>query len=140
MIRSGLHSVDDPVETVTTPRVDTHRAHRFATMRRVAVVVLALAFLAAQVAIPLVQIVREPFPSRFSWHMFAGRRDQPTYQIVYGDGAVRSVETVEFLSNYRIELDYGDAVLLHLCRVDGQAVVIRELRADERSLREYVCP
>lgn len=84
---------------------------------------MALAFLAFQVAIPSVALLG-PRPSRFGWHMYSALPPVPQAWIVHEDGTEEAVEVTSLFVVPRAELDYAAALRDRLCAVSG-AVEIR---------------
>jgi len=84
---------------------------------------LAVAFLAFQVAIPTIALFG-PRPSRFGWHMYSALPPVPQAWIVRSDGSEQAVEVTSYFVVPRAELDYASALRDRLCAVSG-AVEVR---------------
>jgi hypothetical protein len=113
-------------------------SQRTISFRRLIVPGLFVAFLAVQIVVPIVQSTG-PQPARFSWQMFANRRDQPAYTVVLNDGSTRSIDMRDVLGYERIELDYGDRVAPHLCRTLPDVVSVREHAPGSHNVTEIPC-
>jgi hypothetical protein len=95
------------------------------------------AFLAVQIAVPLVRLWA-PRPARFGWHMYSSVRSQPRFATVSVDGSVTAVRSADFLGNPRGDLDLaGDRVPAHLCAITPD---IRAVRVEAKGvLRDRPC-
>lgn len=108
------------------------------TGRQQVVLTIFLAFLAVQVAIPLVQLAGDR-PERFGWQMFSGSRTQPEFEIVKTDGSIQAVNAKDYLGYLRLEMEYADELAIHLCDIDVDTEAVRILRDGAGEVEERAC-
>jgi hypothetical protein len=114
-------------------------SRRSTALTRLIVPGFFVGFLMLQIVVPIVQATGQQ-PARFSWQMFANRRDQPAYTVVLGDGSLRPIDMRDVLGYERIELDYGNRVAQYLCHTIPNAASIREQAPGSQSVTEIPCP
>jgi hypothetical protein len=93
------------------------------------------AFLAVQIAVPLVRLWA-PRPARFGWQMYTSVRFHPRFEAVSTEGLITPVPTADFLGNPRGDIDLpADRIAIHLCAVTpGISAVRVEFEGTTRDL------
>lgn len=97
-----------------------------------------MAFLAIQIAIPLVQLAGDR-PERFGWQMFSGSRTHPEFEIVRTDGSVQAIDAKDYLGYLRLEMEFADELADHLCQIDPDTAAVRILSDGLREVDERPC-
>jgi hypothetical protein len=93
------------------------------------------AFLAVQIAVPLVRLWA-PRPVRFGWQMFAGIRSAPRFATITTDSLVAELTRADILGHPRADMDLADdRIHAHLCAVTpGISAVRFEFQGEVRDV------
>ncbi len=78
--------------------------------------VLIVAFLALQIAVPVVAVFGER-PQRFAWHMYSALPPVPQAWVVRADGTEEPMELEALFVVPRAEIDYASVLWDRLCSV-----------------------
>lgn len=105
-------------------RADLQQLRKVLTGRQQLVLAIFMAFLAIQVAIPLVQLAGER-PERFGWQMFSASREHPDFEVVKADGSVQAVDANDYLGYLRLEMEFADELAAHLCEIGPDTTAVR---------------
>ena len=96
---------------------------------------LAVAVLLVQLAVPLVALT-QGVPSRFGFHMFAGRGETLSVLVLDRAGEEIPVDVEDFVAAGRPELAWADVLPERVCqRQEGAAVVTVTSRGRTRTVR-----
>lgn len=97
---------------------------------------LIVAFLAVQIALPILALAG-PRPTGFGWQMFTAFAPPPAVSIELGDGSVLPIELAELLAHPRPEADLDTPIVTALCeREDVVAVIVIAIDGHRR----VACP
>lgn len=90
--------------------------------RRSLAATLIAAFLAVQVAIPVIALLSDR-PARFGWQMYAAFPQLPDAWLIHADGSEEPVDLTDLFAVRRAEIDYAAALRDQLCSVADAAAV-----------------
>jgi hypothetical protein len=110
------------------------------TPRRRARAAVFCAYLALQLAVPLVGLSAAR-PARFGWQMYSWPAEVGRYLVVDARGEKSRVELDEYLPRLRPEIRYEEQLPPHLCQVIDGAVAVEIVLADSTDgPGRYRCP
>jgi len=87
----------------------------------VVAVVVFVAVLSLQLAIPISRLGEVDSGTRFGWHMFSGARGAPQFVVETDDGE-EAIALQDYMANVRVDVDITSSLPAHLCRVIPEAV------------------
>ena len=96
-------------------------------------------FLAAQVLIPLAQLVWSPRPARFGWQMYSVISAAPRFELVMSDGATKPVDITPYVTSLRGDVPLGHFLPAHLCALFPDVVAVSYQIDDGSQAGTYPC-
>lgn len=110
------------------------------TPRDVVIAVLAVAFLAAQLAVPAALLFR-PRPQRFGWQMFSSAPGTPAVVGRWADGTRHTLDLDSYFAFLRGDIGPSYAGLLpaHICRVTPGLAAVELHRAPNVAVEVRAC-
>ncbi len=93
------------------------------TARRAALAFIAV-WLTVQLAVPAAALLTDP-PARFSWQMYSGLSQHPSYVLVFDDGEEQRETHGSLLEWTRADLPYHERLPRHLCRTQEGLAEVR---------------
>jgi hypothetical protein len=118
---------------------DLALAPRRTRATEVAAALFFVAFLAVQLAVPLIQLVSAPRPARFSWQMYSVVSDAPRFDLVMRDGTSQPVALELYVTSLRADVPLVRYLPPHLCRLFPQAMAVRYQQNDGSQSGTYLC-
>ncbi|MEO7910186.1 MAG: hypothetical protein ABIV47_11095 [Roseiflexaceae bacterium] len=112
--------------------------------RRVAPSILIAAcffvvFLAAQILIPLAQLVWAPRPARFGWQMYSVASAAPRFELVMGDRGIKPLDITPYVTSLRGDVPLTRFLPPHLCALFPDAAAVRYRMDDGSQAGIYQC-
>ena len=98
-----------------------------------------VAFLAAQLAIPLVQLAWAPRPARFGWQMYSVISAAPRFELIMRDGATKPLDITPYVSSMRGDVPLARFLPPHLCALFPDAAAIHYQMDDRSQAGTYSC-
>jgi hypothetical protein len=108
------------IDVLDTVAADTAGARR----RRAAAASFFVAFLAIQLAVPIVQLLWAPRPARFGWQMYSVVSAQPRFELIMRDGATRSLDISPYVTSMRGDVPLARFLPAHLCMLFPDAAAV----------------
>jgi hypothetical protein len=81
-------------------------------------------FLAAQILIPLSQLVWSPRPARFGWQMYSVVSAAPRFELIMRDGATKPLDITPYVTSLRGDVPLVRFLPPHLCKLFPDAVAV----------------
>lgn len=98
-----------------------------------------LSYLGIQLVVPVIQL-GAPRPARFGWQMWAARRSVPAFVVLMKNGMRQPVAPSAHVGMSRVEIDLGEALPPHLCRVVAGIAAVEVRGAGSEMLQVHRCP
>ena len=92
--------------------------------RMLAAAVFFAAFLAIQIAVPLVQLVWAPRPARFGWQMYSVGSATPRFELIMRDGSAKRLDITPYVTSLRGDVPIARFLPPHLCTLFPDAAAI----------------
>jgi hypothetical protein len=99
-------------------------APRATQLKRQVVAWFFAAFLAIQIAVPLVQLVWSPRPARFGWQMYSVVSAAPRFELIMRDGATRPLDITPYVTSLRADVPIARFLPPHLCTLFPDATAV----------------
>ena len=81
-------------------------------------------FLAAQILIPLAQLVWSPRPARFGWQMYSVGSATPRFELIMRDGSAKRLDITPYVTSLRGDVPIARFLPPHLCTLFPDAAAI----------------
>lgn len=118
---------------------DRHTPDRGWTTTRRAALAFVAVWLTIQLAVPAAALLTDP-PARFSWQMYSGLSEHPSYILVYDDGEEERETHGSLLPWTRADLPYHEHLPRYLCRTEARLEEVRVVpRHEDVALRTIRC-
>jgi len=122
--------------------LDTAEVDGASPRRRLAGLVAAsffVAFLAIQIAVPIVQLVWAPRPARFGWQMYSVVSAAPRFDLIMRDGLARPLDITPYVTSLRADVPLTRFLPPHLCTLFSDAAAVRYQMDDGSQAGIYQC-
>ena len=98
-----------------------------------------VAFLAAQLAIPLIQLAWSPRPARFGWQMYSVISAAPRFELIMHDGTAKPLDIRPYVTSMRGDVPLARFLPPHLCTLFPDAAAIHYQMDDRSQAGIYPC-
>jgi len=96
-------------------------------------------FLAAQILIPLAQLVWSPRPARFGWQMYSVISAAPRFELIMHDGTAKPLDIRPYVTSMRGDVPLARFLPPHLCMLFPDAIAIHYQMNDGSQVGTYQC-
>jgi hypothetical protein len=96
-------------------------------------------FLAAQLAIPLIQLAWSPRPARFGWQMYSVISAAPRFELIMHDGTAKPLDIRPYVTSMRGDVPLARFLPPHLCTLFPDATAIHYQMDDRSQAGIYPC-
>ena len=96
-------------------------------------------FLAAQILVPLAQLVWSPRPARFGWQMYSVVSAAPRFELIMRDGATKPLDIAPYVTSLRGDVPFARFLPQHLCTRFPAAVAIHYQMDDGSQAGTHQC-
>jgi hypothetical protein len=107
--------------------------------RMLAAAVFFAAFLAIQIAVPLVQLAWSPRPARFGWQMYSVVSATPHFELIMRDGAAKPLDITAYVTSLRGDVPLARFLPPHLCMLFPDAIAVYYQMDDGSQVGAYQC-
>jgi hypothetical protein len=114
-------------------------AHGHMRAAEIAAALFFVAFLAIQLAVPIVQLVSAPRPARFGWQMYSVRSVPPRFDLLLRDGTSQPVALESYVTSLRADVPLVRFLPPHLCGIFPQAAAVRYQQDEGSESGTYIC-
>ena len=98
-----------------------------------------IVFLAAQILIPLAQLVWSPRPARFGWQMYSVVSAAPRFELIMRDGAAKPLDITPYVTSLRGDVPLARFLPMHLCMLFPDAAAVHYQMDDGSQAGIYQC-
>jgi hypothetical protein len=129
------HAGGDIADTVSVDALSARRK------RRVELVAAGffVAFLAIQIAVPIVQLVWAPRPARWGWQMYSVISTAPQFELISRDGAARPLDITPYVTSMRADVPLARFLPPHLCKLFPDAAAVSYALGNGEQAGTYQC-
>jgi hypothetical protein len=98
-----------------------------------------VAFLAAQILIPLAQLAWAPRPARFGWQMYSVASTAPSFELVMSDGDTKRLDITPYVTSLRGDVPLAQFLPPHLCTLFPDVAAVHYQMDDGSQAGMYQC-
>jgi hypothetical protein len=114
-------------------------APRSAQLKRQAAAWFFVAFLAIQIAVPVIQLIWSPRPARFGWQMYSVVSKPPRFELIMRDGTARPLDITPYVTSMRADVPLVRFLPPHLCKLFPDAAAVSYALDDGARTGTYQC-
>jgi hypothetical protein len=108
-------------------------------LKRQAAAWFFVAFLAIQLAAPLVQLFWAPRPARFGWQMYSVVSKPPRFELIMRDGAAQPLDISPYVTSMRADVPLARFLPPHLCKLFPDAAAVSYALDGGATVGTYKC-
>jgi|SRR4051812_3390624 len=96
-------------------------------------------FLAAQILIPLAQLVWAPRPARFGWQMYSVESEAPRFELILRNGVTKPLDITPYVTSLRGDVPLARFLPRHLCTLFPNAAAVHYQMANGSQAGTFQC-